>query len=323
MLRHFLVLSLCVASLVSAEPVTLNVGTAVPRESPWGKVLRAWVKGVTDKTKGEVTIVLFWNATQGDEAAQMAKVKTGQLDGAVVTAVGLGVIDPDVNILQVPGVYKDWAQLDKVRDILKPRFEKSFRAAGIELVGWGDVGLDRFMSKGYGVKTPADLKGKRAWVWRDDPVLPPLFQVTQTVMVPTGLAEVIPELSTGNVTLLSVSALAAEQMQWASKLDHFTRSVVAPNIGGMVLSKAKLDALSPASREAVLETGRLAAKALTDTIRGEDAKALLRLEKRMTVVELSPEDVKDWDVVFAEARARLGKGTFSPKLLAEVEQLAK
>lgn len=322
--RLLLSLSLLVSFVVNAaEPVQLSLGTAVPRESPWGQVLRVWQKAVKEKTKGEVTIEIFWNATQGDEAAQMAKVKTGQLDGAVVTAVGLGVIDPDVNVLQVPGVYKDWAQLDKVRDVLKPRFEKSFRAAGVELVGWGDVGLDRFMSKGYAVKTPADLKGKRAWVWRDDPILPPLFQVTQTVMVPTGLAEVIPELSTGNVSLLSVSALAAEQMQWASKLDHFTRGVVAPNIGGMVLSKAKLDALSPTSREVVLETGRVAAKALTDRIRGEDAKALERLEKRMTVVELSAEDVKAWDAVFKEARVRLGKGTFSPKLLDEVEQLAK
>jgi TRAP-type C4-dicarboxylate transport system substrate-binding protein len=324
MLRSLLLLSLSVASLASAaEPVVLKLGTAVPRESPWGAVLRVWAKAVKEKTKEEVTIEFFWNATQGDEAAQMSKVKTGQLDGAVVTAVGLGSIDPNVNVLQVPGVYADWAQLDKVREVLKPRFEKSFRDQGVELVGWGDVGLDRFMSKGYPVKTPADLKGKRAWVWREDPVLPPLFQVTGTTMVPTSLAEALPELSTGNVNLMSVSALASEQMQWASRFDHVTKSVVAPNIGGIVLSKTKLDALSPSARDAVLETGRVAAKALTDRIRGEDAKAMDRLSKRMTVVELSDDDLKAWAVVFKEARVRLGKGTFPPKLLEEVEQLAK
>ncbi len=324
MLRHFLWLSLVLAPVVqAAEPVVLKLGSSVPRESPWGAVLRVWQKAVFEKTNHEVTIEIFWNGTQGDEAAQMSKVKTGQLDGAVVSAVGLGVIDPNVNVLQVPGLYADWAQLDKVRDVLKPRFEKTFREAGIELVGWGDVGLDRFMSKGYPVKTPADLKGKRAWVWREDPVLPPLFQLTGAVIVPTSLPEVLPELSTGNVTILSVSALAAEQLQWASRFDHMTRSVVAPNIGGMVLAKAKLDALPTAWREVVLETGRVASKALTDRIRGEDAKAFARLEKRMTVVELSAEDVAAWAKVFAEARARLGKGTFPAKLIEEVEQLAK
>ena len=93
------------------------------------------------------------------------------------------------------------------------------------------------------MKRPEDLKGKRAWVWREDPVLPPVFQLTGTVMVPTGLPEVLPELSTGNVNVISVSALAAEQLQWASRLDFISRAVVAPNIGGIVLAKARLDAL--------------------------------------------------------------------------------
>ena len=322
--RLFSLAVVCCASFaLAADPIVLKVGSVAPRESPWGAVLRVWQKAVKEKTKGEVTIEIFWNATQGDEPAQMSKVKTGQLDGCVVSAVGLGVIDPNVNILQVPGLYADWAQLDKVRDTLRPRFEKTFRDAGIELIGWGDIGLDRFMSKGYPVKSPADLKGKRAWVWREDPVLPPLFQITGAVMVPTALTEVLPELSTGNVTLLSVSALASEQLQWSSRLDYLTKFVVAPNIGGMVMSKAKLDALSKENREIVLETGKVAAKALTDRIRGEDAKALERLEKRMTVVEPSAEDKAAWAKVFAEARARLAKGTFPPALMTEVEHLAK
>ena len=50
------------------------------------------------------------------------------------------------------------------------------------------------MSKGYATQKPEDLKGKRAWVWREDPVLPTLFQQAGSVSVPTSLPEVIPEL---------------------------------------------------------------------------------------------------------------------------------
>lgn len=311
------------ASPAFADPVQLKLATSVPRESPWGLVLRTWQKAVKEKTKGEVTIELFWNGTQGDEPAQMAKVKTGQLDGAVVTAVGLGVIDPGVNVLQSPGLYGSWEQLDKGREALRARFEQKFREQGFELVGWGDVGLDHLMSKGFPIKNPADLKGKRAWVWREDPVLPPLFQLTGAVTVPTSLPEALPELSTGNVTVISVSALAAEQMQWSSRLDHLSMFVVAPNIGGMVLSKKSIDALPAASRDALMDTGRVAAKALTDRIRGEDAKALERLKTRMTVVEPSPDDLKAWKDVFAKARERLAKGTFDAKLMSDAEQSAK
>lgn len=317
------IVSLFASAALAAEPVELKLGTAVPRESPWGAVLRVWAKAVKEKTEGKVSIEFYWNATQGDEPAQMAKVKTGQLDGAVVTAVGLGVIDPSVNVLQAPGLFANWEQLDKAREAMRPKFEKKFRDQGVELVGWGDVGLDRIMSKGYPVKRPEDLKGKRAWVWREDPVLPPMFQVAGAVIVPTSLPEVLPELSTGNVTVMSVSALAAEQLQWASRFDHVTRSIIAPNIGGMVLSKARLDALSKEQREAVLATGKVAAQALTERIRGEDAKAFERLSARMTVVEPGEDDLKAWKALFTETRARLSKGTFDPALFTEAEQFAR
>ncbi|MFO0600745.1 MAG: TRAP transporter substrate-binding protein DctP [Myxococcaceae bacterium] len=317
------VVSLFAFNAVAADPVTFKIGTAVPRESPWGVVLRAWGKAVKEKTNGEVALEFFWNGTQGDEAAQMAKLKVGQLDGAVVTAVGLGVIDPNVNILQLPGLFANWEQLDQARDAMTPVFEKKFQESKLALVGWGDVGLDRLMSNGYAVQKPSDLKGKRAWVWREDPVLPTLFQQGESVSVPTSLPEVIPELSTGNVTVLSVSAIAAEQLQWASRLDHVTQFIVAPNIGGLVLSQTKLDSLSPANKQVMLDTGKNAGKALTDRIRGEDAKAFERLSAKMTVVKASDEDLKAWKAFFAATRARLAKGTFDAKLIGQAEQFAK
>ena len=63
-------LLLCVlfsSAVLAAEPVVLKLGSLAPRESPWGTVLRVWQKAVKEKTKGEVTIEIFWNATQGDE----------------------------------------------------------------------------------------------------------------------------------------------------------------------------------------------------------------------------------------------------------------
>jgi TRAP-type C4-dicarboxylate transport system substrate-binding protein len=308
---------------LAAGPTLLKVGSLAPEKSPWGKILRVWAKAVKERTHGQVELEIFWNATQGDEPAQMSKLKTGQLDGAVVSAVGLGLVDPNVNILQVPGLYAGWAQLDHVRDALKPRFDKTFHDAGFELLGWGDIGLDRLMSKGFPLRTPADLKGKRPWVWREDPVLFPFFQAAGVVPVPTSVPEAVTELSTGNVDVMSVSALAAEQLQWSPRLDFVNLMVMAPNIGGVVLSRARLDALQPEHRTAVLETGRLAARALTDAIRAEDATALERLKKRMTVVENTPQAQEAWRAVFLETRAKLARGTFPPELMTEVEALLK
>ncbi len=323
MIRRLALALLLLATPALAAPTVLKVGSLAPRESPWGKILRVWAKAVKEKTGGEVELEIFWNATQGDEPAQMSKMKTGQLDGAIVSAVGLGIVDPNVNVLQVPGLYAGWPQLDKVRDALKPRFDKSFRDAGFELIGWGDIGLDRLMSKGFAIKTPGDLKGKRPWVWREDPVLPPFFQAVGVVPVPTSVPEAVTELSTGNVNVMSVSGLAAEQLQWASRLDHVNLMVMAPNIGGMVFSKAKLDTLKPEFRAVVVETGKIASKKLTESIRDEDKLAIERLKKRMEVTEPSPAELAAWATVFADTQARLAKGTFPPELLKEVQGLLK
>ncbi len=271
---RLLLTTLLLTSLVASAGTTFKVGTLVPRESPWGTVLRVWQKAVKEKTKGEVTIEIFWNATQGDEPVLISKVKTGQLDSAIVSAVGLGLIDPDINILQVPGLYAGWPELDKTRDVLKPRFEASFRQKGFELVGWGDIGLMRFMSKGYAVNLPGDLKGKRPWVWREDLVLPSLYQALGVVAVPASTTEVLPELATGNIDSMVVSALEAEQLQWSSRLDHLNLMVVAPNVGGAIVSKPRVDALPADQRTVILETIGVATRALSERIRVEDQQSL-------------------------------------------------
>lgn len=320
-MKKLLCLWMFVAFAADAEPTKLKIGTLVPRESPWGQLLRVWAKGVKERTKGSVELEFFWNATQGDEPAQISKIKTGQLDGACVTAVGLGIVHNDVNALQMPGIFPDWAALDKAREALRPRFEKAFKEAGFELLGWGDVGLDHMITKGFEVHGPDSFKGKRPWVWREDPNMPQVFQAIGGVTtVPTSIPEVLPELSTGNVNGMAVSALAAEQLQWSSRLDHINLMVVGPNIGGLVFSKAKLDSLKPEDRAVMFETGKLAGKALTDRIRAEDVTALERLKKKMTVTESTPEELKAWGKIFAEARARMAKGTYSPEVVKQIEE---
>jgi TRAP-type C4-dicarboxylate transport system substrate-binding protein len=306
----------------ATEPLTLKLGSLAPRESPWGQILRVWGKAVKEKTGGQVALDFYWNGTQGDEAAQMAKVKSGQLDGAVVTSVGLGAIDADINVLQIPGLIGDWETLDRVRSGLKSHFEETFHKGGVEIVGWGDVGLDRLFSKGFAIHLPPDLQGKKPWMWREDPVIAPFFQSSaQVVLVPTGVPEALPELTTGNANVMVTSALAAEQLQWSSRLDNLNLLVVSPNVGGIVLSQASIAKIKPEWKTIMLETGAVACKALTDRIRGEDAQALERLKKRMAIVEPTEAERAEWAKVFKATREKLAKGTFKPELIKQVEGL--
>src|SRR5262245_10142851 len=79
--------------VVTASPAraatTLRVGSLAPKVSSWGKILRTWEKAVTDKTAGQIQLDVYYNGVHGMEDAMVAKMRTGQLDGAVLSSVGL------------------------------------------------------------------------------------------------------------------------------------------------------------------------------------------------------------------------------------------
>jgi len=324
------------AASAQAKTESIKIGSLAPGESPWGQVFKVWQKAVRERTKlpdGQKTadgkpyaldITFFWNGQQGDEAAMVGKMKSGQLDGAAITGVGLAQIHRPILVLQMPGLFQSWAKLDRARDALKGEFEKAVGEAGFALVGWGDVGLAHTMTKGFPIYSPSDMKGKKPYVWRDDPITPAVFQVIGGVTpVPLGVPEVLPQLNSGTVNVVTAPALAAEQLQWASRLDHVNSHVVGVGIGALVLTSKKLDSLPGDQKAILLETGAVAGKALTARIRNEDAQAMNRLKAKMTSYESNQAQRDEWAQVFKEVRSRLAKGTFPAELVKRVEDLAQ
>ena len=315
---------------------SVKIGTLAPAESPWGQVFKTWQRAIRERTKlpnGQKTtdgkeyaldINFFWNGQQGDEAAMVTRMKSGQLDGAAITAVGLSQLHPPILVLQLPGLFTTWEKLDKAREALRGDFESALDAAGFILPGWGDVGLARRISRGFAVASPSDMRGKKPYVWREDLIMPAMMQVIGGVTpVPLGVPEVLPNLNTGAVDVITAPALAAEQLQWASRLDNINTQVVSATIGALVFTKAKLDALPADMRAIMLDTGRVAAGALTTRIRNEDKAAFGRLQSKMTVSTSNDAQLAEWAEIFKQTRARLAQGTFPKDLVEKAESLAQ
>jgi TRAP-type C4-dicarboxylate transport system substrate-binding protein len=302
----------------------IKIGTLAPKASPWGQVFTVWEKAVKEKSNGAVELQFFYNGQQGDEGAMVGKMKAGQLDGAAVTAVGLGKVYKPISALQMPGLFLTWAKLDGARDAMKGEFEKGLNDAGFSLAGWGDVGAVHLMSKGFEIHSPDDIKGKKPYMWRDDVVQPILYQVVGGVTpVPLNVPEVLPNLNTGAINIVNAPSLAAEQLQWSSKLDTINEDVSAMAIGALIFSSKRIDALPADLKAIVMDTGKIAANALTKRIRSEDDAAFARMKGKMKVVTLSADEKSKWAGIFKATRQRLAQGTFDPALVAKLEGLAQ
>lgn len=301
---------------------TLRFATIAPKNSTWGKVLAAWEKAVHEKTGGEVDVSVYYNGVQGDERAFVAKMRTGQLDGASLSAIGLSHVYRDVMVLQLPGVTNSWPLADLVRTILSGPIEDGFRAQGFELLSWGDIGLVYQMTKGVEVRGPSDLRGRRPMVFRNEPMAPLLFSlIGQVVPVPLDVTEVLPALRAGSVNVIGAPCLAAEQLQWVPYLDHINDQVIVAALGATLIRKDRLDAMPPDTRALFDDLERRAARLQSERIRTLDAEARDRLMARMTVVRPSDDDKVEWYRVFLKAVKRLRNGILSRTLVDRVLEI--
>ncbi|XXX72478.1 TRAP transporter substrate-binding protein DctP [Sorangium sp. So ce134] len=306
-----------------AADATLRFGTLYPKASPWGQATEVWTKAVDANSNGALALNFFYGGSKGDEAAMVDQMKSGLLDGVVVSSVGLARLYKPTLALQMPGLFTTWAKLDAARNAMAPELEAGLRNAGATVLGWYDVGLVSAFSRGFPLRIPANFKGRKPWQWRDDPIVKAFYQsIGGVTTVPLNVPEVLLKLDTTQVNALLQSPLAAEQFQWAGKLDSITDLVMGPSVGAVVVSKKRLDALSADLRQIVLDTGKVAASALKSRIRTEDAAALTRLKGKMTVVAPSSDERSWWDARFKETRQLLAKGTFAPELVARLEAMA-
>jgi TRAP-type C4-dicarboxylate transport system substrate-binding protein len=294
------------ASGAKAE-TTLKFATLAPKRSPWGKVFTTWTKAVDQKTNGEVKVDWLWNGRGGPENGVVGKIRSGNIAGAAITAVGLGAIDKRFAALQMPGAFKSWAELDKARETLAKdivnddKFKKEFH-----LGGFGDVGIGHVMSKGFEVKVPNDLKGKHPGMITEDIISPKVYEAIGGVTpVPSPVTGFLPKLSSGAIDVMNTPALAAEQLQWAPRLDNMNSADTYFGIGAVVISQKALDGLTKDQREVLTSTGKQAADALTSRIRKADAEAYERLKKKMTVHESTGAEKAEWATVFKKACTNL------------------
>lgn len=282
---------------------TLKMATLAPPRSPWGKVFKTWSKAVDQKTNGEVVVDWLWNGTGGPETGVVGKIKSGNLAGSAVTAVGLMAVDKRFIALQMPGAFSSWSELDSARDKLAQDIMSDADVTKkFYLAGFGDVGIGRVMSKGFAVAGPKDLKGHHPGMIREDIIAPKIYEVIGGVSgVPAEVTSFLPKLNSGAIDVMNTPSLAAEQLQWASRLDNINTAETYFGIGAVVMSEKAMESLSADQRDILKSTGKKAAEALTSRIRKADAAAYERLKKKMTVHEATGGEKAEWKAVFKKA----------------------
>lgn len=266
----------------SAEPTTLKMSTIAPKGSIYHRVLQEVGEAFRSTRGSGARAVVYPDGVQGTESDVVRRLRIGQLDAALLTVMGLKEIDASLAALQfMPMVFRSWDEVDLVRNRLRDLFETRLAQKGFVVLFWGDAGWVHFFSKSS-MAMPEDFKRARIFVWEGDG--PQMALMKGMGYQPVGLpvADMLPSLETGMIDTVPMVPVWALAGQFDRVTPHMLAVKWVPIVGAAVMRKATFDALSPATRDAVVQASVQAAAQLRahrvtqdeESVRGMQARGL-------------------------------------------------
>lgn len=307
-----------------AEPThIIRVATLAPRNSPFMRQFSQLDQRLREYTKGAVGFRLYASGMSGDENDVVRKMRIGQIDAAMVTSEGLGLVLPQVNVLGAPGVITTYAQLEHVQEVMLPEFDAELEHKGFKLIAWGEAGAYRYFSRAP-ITRPDDIKAMRPWLWPQSPIMKETWKAIGATPVPLGLPEVYGALQTKMIDLVRSTSVAYIALQWQSTdLSHVTSESNGVLVGAWLMNKSVFDSLASDVQAKLVELANFDNEATRQRTRKADEAAYAALLKRgMIATKLDEAAKREFAKIDATVCERMTGRVYPAELLQRVQQIA-
>ena len=297
------------------EAYVLKFATLAPLGSTWMNIIADWANQVEKESQGRLKFKLYGGGVSGDEPDVLRKIRFGQLHGGAMTGHGIGRIYSPARVLEIPFLFRNYAEVDHVRAQLMPEIRAGFRQNGFELLGWMEVGFIQLFSRAP-IYSIADMKKRRIWLWQGDPLGTAFFEASGLAPVPLPITEVFTSLSTGLIDTTIAPPLGAIALQWFTKTPYMTNIPVMDGIGGLIVSRKFFDGLPKDLQQLLRRTGDEAGARLLVETRRDNEKSLAVLKQHGVTFTSEWKD-KDADLYDLRDRAAalLAKDGYIPAAL--------
>jgi TRAP-type C4-dicarboxylate transport system substrate-binding protein len=244
---------------------------------------------------GGVLLTLYPDGVMGSEADMVRRMRLGQLQAGMLTAMGLSEIEPAVTGLQyMPLMFRSLAEVDHIGARLQPMLEKRLEAKGFVVLFWGDTGWVRFFSR-QPVLRFDDLRKSKLFVWAGSPAQIDSYRSLGFNPVPLETVDILPNLQTGLINAVPMPPSIALAGQVDVAAPHMLDLAWAPLIGAAVMTKKTWDAIPPEARDAVRKAATETGALLKADGRRESAESIQAMRKRgLQVHAVTAEGEAEW-----------------------------
>ena len=326
MARFAAALLLCglmgIPALASEKP--LRIGTLAPKNSLYHRQLLEIGEAWRQAQGGNAKYVVFPDGSQGGEAELARRMRIGQLQGALLSIVGLSEIEPSINALQsIPLLFKTWEEVDYVREKMRTSMEKKFLDKGFIVLAWGDAGWVRFFSKDA-LMRPDDFKKMKFFSFAGESEQQEIMKSLGFTPVPLETTDILPSIQTGMINVVPSTPYFALATQIYGKVPHMLEINWAPVVGALVVTQKAWDDMSPAGRQALRTAGEKAGVQIRNKARQEVEEAVEAMRKRGLVVNKpNPDQLREWQELADKLYPRIRGNLVPAETFDEVFQHIK
>ena len=284
----FAAFAACVAAaaLPANGQTTLKMNISVAQNSHYGVAIDTFAREVEKRTDGRYKVQNFYSGALGAERESIEALQLGTLDLTMTSTGPVPNFVPDVAILDIPFLFRDYAQARAVLDgpIGQDMLQK-FEPKGIHGLAWGENGFRNMTNSKHPVMVPEDLKGLKMRTM-ENPVHIQAYRAFGIIPTPMAFTEVFTALQQGTVDGQEnpLSVITAAKLDQVQKYLTLTGHVYSPAV--ILMSKAQWDKLSAADKQSFNDAAKEAVKANRARIDDDEKKAVADLRaKGMQVVE--------------------------------------
>ena len=306
------VLGMSLVSTTQAYAQQLRIGSLVPKNSLYHRQLLDVAESWRTAQGAGAKYLVYPDGSQGGEAEMARRMRIGQLQGALLSVVGLREIEPSIAALQsMPLLFRNWEELDYVREKMRPAMEKKFLDKGFVVLAWGDAGWVRFFSKEAALR-PDDYKRMKFFAWGSEPDQQNIMKSLGYTPVPLETTDILPAIQTGMINVVPSTPYFALATQVYNTAPHMLDINWAPIVGALVVTRKAWDGMSPEVQTAVRAASDKAGAQIRTKARQEVEEAVDAMKKRgLTVNKPNAAQMKEWNDLAEKLYPRI-RGTMVP-----------
>ena len=299
--KHLLLILLLCLSCLCAQALTLKIATVAPVGSPWTESLRRLAADWNRISEGRVRLKIYAGGIAGEEEDMIRKMRIGQLDGAALTQLGWGLLDPGILALSTPFLIQEEEELERVMEHSKIYFEERLESSGYRLFAFSKAGWVHFFGR-TPLVVPEDLMRMKLGVPAGSAEFVDTWRKIGFNAFSLPFGDILVGLQTGMIDAFYAPPLVAATFQWFGQARHMTALPVAPVVGAVIMRSKSLELIPEQLRGQLLATfDELALQLNTEMVSLEEEALSAMAQQGLQIQPVPAEAAERWRTIVGES----------------------